>query len=134
MTQHLLAIDDVAEDFEAILKWAIEFKRQWKQGDDVAQNFLPLDTLAIGSIYENANNPNNPNDYMGFGVWEPFGEGKVTVGYSNDILNIFHNNPQIGTPIAGGLFGDESVLLDETNIPPLSTVPQGEITMALPTR
>ena len=52
MTQHLLAIDDVAEDFEAILKWAIEFKRQWKQGDDVAQNFLPLDTLAIGSIYE----------------------------------------------------------------------------------
>ena len=52
MTQHLLAIDDVAEDFEAILKWAIEFKRQWKQGDDVAQNFLPLDMLAIGSIYE----------------------------------------------------------------------------------
>ncbi|HJM55308.1 MAG TPA: ornithine carbamoyltransferase [Poseidonia sp.] len=52
MTQHLLAIDDVADDFEAILKWAIEFKRQWKQGDDVAQNFLPLDTLAIGSIYE----------------------------------------------------------------------------------
>jgi len=75
----------------------------------------------IGTIYENANNPNNPNDYMGFGVWEPFGEGKVTVGYSNDILNIFHNNPQIGTPIAGGLFGDEGVLLDETNIPSIET-------------
>lgn len=52
MAQHLLAIDDVEEDFEKILKWAIEFKRLWKQGDEVAQNFLPLDTLAIGSIYE----------------------------------------------------------------------------------
>ena len=52
MVQHLLAIDDVEEDFEAILKWAIEFKRLWKQGDEVALNFLPLDTLAIGSIYE----------------------------------------------------------------------------------
>ena len=52
MAQHLLAIDDVEEDFEMILKWAIEFKRLWKQGDEVALNFLPLDTLAIGSIYE----------------------------------------------------------------------------------
>ena len=52
MVGHLLAIDDDDEDFEGILKWAIEFKRLWKQGDDVALNFLPLDTLAIGSIYE----------------------------------------------------------------------------------
>ncbi len=52
MVQHLLAIDDVAEDFESILRWAIEFKRLWKQGDEVALNFLPLDTMAIGSIYE----------------------------------------------------------------------------------
>jgi len=52
MVQHLLAIDDVDDDFEGILKWAIEFKRLWKQGDDVALNFLPLDTMAIGSIYE----------------------------------------------------------------------------------
>ena len=52
MVQHLLAIDDVQEDFERILKWAIEFKRLWKQGDEVALNFLPLDTMAIGSIYE----------------------------------------------------------------------------------
>jgi len=52
MVQHLLAIDDVAEDFEGILRWAIEFKRLWKQLDEVALNFMPLDTLAIGSIYE----------------------------------------------------------------------------------
>ena len=52
MVEHLLAIDDVHEDFEDILKWAIEFKRLWKQGDEVALNFLPLDTVAVGSIYE----------------------------------------------------------------------------------
>jgi ornithine carbamoyltransferase len=52
MPQHLLAIDDVEEDFEKILRWAIEFKRLWKQSDEVALNFMTLDTLAIGSIYE----------------------------------------------------------------------------------
>jgi ornithine carbamoyltransferase len=52
MPKHLLAIDDVHEDFEKILRWAIEFKRLWKQSDEVAMNFMPLDTLAIGSIYE----------------------------------------------------------------------------------
>ena len=52
MTRHLLAIDDVEDDFEMILKWAVEFKRLWKEGDDVAVNFMPLDTLAVGSIYE----------------------------------------------------------------------------------
>ena len=52
MVKHILAIDDVEEDFSKILKWAIEFKRLWKEGDEVAMNFLPLDTLAVGSIYE----------------------------------------------------------------------------------
>ncbi len=52
MVKHLLAIDDVEDDFEMILKWAMEFKRLWKEGDDVAINFMPLDTLAVGSIYE----------------------------------------------------------------------------------
>jgi len=52
MSQHLLAIDDVSDDFEQILRWAIEFKRLWKQGDEVALNFLPLDTMAIGSSYD----------------------------------------------------------------------------------
>ena len=52
MVNHLLAIDDVKDDFQQILKWAIEFKRLWKQGDEVALNFMPLDTMTIGSIYE----------------------------------------------------------------------------------
>jgi ornithine carbamoyltransferase len=52
MVKHILAIDDVEEDFHKILKWAIEFKRLWKEGDEVAMNFFPLDSLAVGSIYE----------------------------------------------------------------------------------
>ena len=52
MVQHLLAIDDVNDDFERILKWAIEFKRLWKQGDEVALNFLPLRHTGHRSIYE----------------------------------------------------------------------------------
>ena len=52
MAKHLLAIDNVADDFEKILRWGIEFKRLWKQSDEVAMNFMPLDSLAIGSIYE----------------------------------------------------------------------------------
>ena len=52
MVKHILAIDDVEEDFHKILKWAIEFKRLWKESDEVAMNFFPLDSLAVGSIYE----------------------------------------------------------------------------------
>ena len=52
MTEHLLAIDDVAEDFEDILNWAIEFKKMWKAADDIALNFFPLADMAVGSIYE----------------------------------------------------------------------------------
>ena len=48
MVNHLLAIDDVKDDFYQILTWAIEFKRLWKQGDEVALNFMPLDTMTIG--------------------------------------------------------------------------------------
>ena len=52
MVKHILAIDDVEEDFHKLLKWAIEFKRLWKENDEVAMNFFPLDSLAVGSIYE----------------------------------------------------------------------------------
>ena len=52
MAEHLLAIDDVAEDFEDILNWAIEFKKMWKSDDEIARNFFPLADMAVGSIYE----------------------------------------------------------------------------------
>ena len=52
MADHLLAIDDIKEDFTDVLNWAIEFKRLWKTGDEIAANFMPLDGMAVGSIYE----------------------------------------------------------------------------------
>jgi len=45
---HLLSIDDVSKDFEEILDWAITFKND----QEVAPAFTPLDGIAIGSIYE----------------------------------------------------------------------------------
>jgi len=52
MADNLLAIDDLGEDFRKILDWAIEYKRLWTSGDDICLDFLPLDGLAVGSIYE----------------------------------------------------------------------------------
>lgn len=52
MSEHLLAIDDVADDFKDILDWAIEFKKMWKASDEIAMNFFPLADMAVGSIYE----------------------------------------------------------------------------------
>ena len=52
MAEHLLAIDDLSDDFADIINWAIEFKRLWKSGDEIAMNFFPLADMAVGSIYE----------------------------------------------------------------------------------
>lgn len=46
--QHLLAIDDLGDDFREILEWAIRFK----QDPEPDYDFKPLDELSIGSIYE----------------------------------------------------------------------------------
>lgn len=75
----------------------------------------------VGTIYENANNPYNPETYMGFGKWVPYAEGKTTIGYSTDVSSIFHTNPQTGTPIGGGLYGDEGVMIQSENIPSIKT-------------
>jgi ornithine carbamoyltransferase len=46
--QHLLAIDDLADDLRDILEWAIRFKQDPERDYD----FKPLDELSIGCIYE----------------------------------------------------------------------------------
>ncbi|HIK78922.1 MAG: ornithine carbamoyltransferase [Methanobacteriota archaeon] len=45
---NLLAIDDVAEDLQDILQWAIAFKND----TDIAFDFTPLDRMSIGCIFE----------------------------------------------------------------------------------
>lgn len=82
----------------------------------------------IGTIYENAHNPANPGDYMGFGIWVRYAEGKTTVGWdSNENNTQFNRNQQVldasGAPTkqAGGSIGSSYVKLNEGNIPRFST-------------
>ena len=44
----VLSIDDLKDDLEQILQWAIVMKSD----DDVALDFFPLDGMSIGTIYE----------------------------------------------------------------------------------
>ena len=44
----VLSIDDLRDDLEQILQWAIVMKSD----DDVALDFFPLDGMSIGTIYE----------------------------------------------------------------------------------
>ena len=52
MARHLLAIDDLEDVFHHVIDWAIEFKRLWGSGDEVVRNFMPLDVMTVGCIYE----------------------------------------------------------------------------------
>ncbi|MEC9478162.1 MAG: ornithine carbamoyltransferase, partial [Candidatus Thermoplasmatota archaeon] len=44
----LLAIDDLIDDLDDIINWAIRYKND----ETIHQDFKPLDGMAIGSIYE----------------------------------------------------------------------------------
>ena len=69
MADHLLAIDDIKEDFTDVLNWAIEFKRLWKTGDEIASNFMPLDGMAVGSIYEKPSTRTRVSFEVGIKSW-----------------------------------------------------------------
>ncbi|ARW57585.1 baseplate wedge subunit [Serratia phage CHI14] len=82
----------------------------------------------IGTIYENAVNPNNPVTYMGFGTWKRWGEGKFLAGWSSDAgdskFGLNNNDIDIsGNPshTAGGTGGHDSVYIRENNIPKIKT-------------
>lgn len=85
----------------------------------------------IGSIYINANNPSNPHDYMGFGTWVRYAEGKALVGWEDadssgayDAQFSYNNQwlvdglPQVA---AGGIGGAKAVVLTAANIPELAS-------------
>lgn len=86
----------------------------------------------IGSLYFNANNPNNPADYMGFGTWVRYAQGKALVGWQDPAGgqpdDDFGKNPQWdaldpdnSVPSAGGTGGFKSTTLTPANIPELSS-------------
>ncbi len=92
------------------------------------ETFAPGGTLTslmesifpIGSIYTNANNPNNPADYMGFGKWVRYAEGKTIVGWNSEDDGSFHrNNNNENITQAGGTGGAIGVTLTQLNIPEL---------------
>lgn len=82
----------------------------------------------VGTIYENAINPNNPVTYMGFGSWKLWGEKQVTVGWTQDTQDTLFglNNNDIdsnGNPshTAGGTGGNRNVTLTNDNLPRTQT-------------
>ena len=89
---------------------------------------LLLSIYPIGSIYMNANNPNNPADYMGFGKWVRFGSGRVPVAWQaedgeQDTYFGLNNNDldEAGNPnySAGGTGGAVVETLTSSQIPTL---------------
>lgn len=83
----------------------------------------------VGTIYKNAHNPNNPADYMGFGVWVRYAQGRTIVSFNQDNPNDPNfgvNNQDLDVnenprPVAGGHVGAVSQTLTENNIPQLSS-------------
>lgn len=78
----------------------------------------------IGTIYENAINPNNPSTYMGFGTWKLFGEARMTVGWTPDTADAqfclndnYKDSNGKATATAGGTGGGRTVTLSNNEIP-----------------
>ncbi|QJT71884.1 baseplate wedge subunit and tail pin [Shewanella phage Thanatos-1] len=82
----------------------------------------------VGTIYENAVNPNNPSTYMGFGQWILWAKGEVLVGWNDDISDphFAYNNNDLdinGNPshTAGGTTGQTSTSINNDNLPATKT-------------
>ena len=65
--QHLLAIDDLGDDFRSILEWAI----QYKQDPEPDYDFKPLDELSIGCIYEKPSTRTRVSFEVGMELLDP---------------------------------------------------------------
>lgn len=78
--------------------------------EQLRKEFLNL-SHPVGSIYENAANPANPQTLFNWpeSEWEKFGEGRVTVGEGTA--------EGLTARSAGESFGAESVTLDESQVP-----------------
>lgn len=85
----------------------------------------------IGSMYFNSHNPSNPAEYMGFGTWVRYAQGRVPVGWypetGGQYDSLFSLNNQFlnaqGSPraVSGGIGGFKSVTLTSSNIPELTS-------------
>lgn len=79
----------------------------------------------VGTIYENAHNPNNPASYMGMGVWVRYAPGTVIAGWNSEDPNDpiyglnYDDTDQNGTPrhSSGGRYGSNDAVVDKVNTP-----------------
>ncbi|AHI44676.1 baseplate wedge subunit [Acinetobacter phage ZZ1] len=107
-------------------------KPQWPNIEAVGQEKrlvqTPIDLFElvypVGTIYENAVNPNNPATYMGFGVWKLWGQKQVLFGWTNDQQDTQFglNNNDIDangnpTATAGGTGGVRAITLENNDLP-----------------
>lgn len=73
----------------------------------ILRDFMTGGQLPVGSIYMNKTNADNPNTYLGYGVWTAI-EGYVIAGYKS-------GDPDFGT--AGATIGATTHTLDATEMP-----------------
>lgn len=82
----------------------------------------------IGTIYENAHNPANPREYMGFGTWIRYGEGEFLAGWSSQAGDPYfamnNNDLDVGgqpSHTAGGNGGSLAQPISKTMVPELQS-------------
>lgn len=88
------------------LRTQISLNQDLKESSNLI-SFVGNVIYPIGTIYENASNPNNPSTFLGFGTWVSYGQSRVTVG--KDSSGTFST--------AGVTGGDETVTLTEAQMP-----------------
>ena len=78
----------------------------------------------IGTIYENAHNPANPGEYMGYGIWARYAEGMFIAGWSSNAADpdfALNNNDLDAsnqpTHTAGGTGGGRGTEIKPINVP-----------------
>lgn len=78
----------------------------------------------VGTVYENAVNPNNPSTYLMAGMWKLWGQKQVTVGWTDDrtdtMFGLNNNHKDANgnpNPTAGGTGGTRSISIVNENLP-----------------
>lgn len=79
----------------------------------------------VGTVYENAHNPNNPATYMGMGTWVRWAEGMTIAGWNSEnpndpIYGLNHQDLDVnGQPrhSSGGFVGENEVVILPENTP-----------------
>lgn len=87
----------------------------------------------VGTIYQNANNPANPAQYMGFGTWVRYAQGRSIFGFTTELDSQGNPDPIFGVntsvsdgnggfmKVAGNVFGQRQLQLGKEHLPELES-------------